>query len=79
MVGSWRGDVCVSADGFDNTYFIRHDLSEMPREKLPITMLTDSESLFRDITSSSSITSEKRPMADCAQRSSHIRMGTSLM
>lgn len=52
------------ADGFDQAYVIRHDLSKMLRKKLPLTILTDSKSLFQFITSSLTVTSEKRLMVD---------------
>lgn len=52
------------ADSFDQAYSLRHDLRQMLGIELPLMMLTDSDSLFKVITSSSSVTSEKRLMID---------------
>ena len=53
------------ADGFDAGYAIRHDLERMTRRKIPISMFTDSLSLF-DVVTKATITTERRLMIDIA-------------
>ena len=53
------------ADGFDAGYSIRHDLARMIGRKIPISMFTDSLSLF-DVVTKATITAERRLMIDIA-------------
>lgn len=50
-------------DGFYAAYMLRFDLEKILGCRIPLTMLTDSESLFRVIIKSS-ITTEKKLMVD---------------
>ena len=51
------------ADAFDMTYAIKRDIELMTNQPIPISMLTDSLSLF-DVITKSTITTEKRLMID---------------
>lgn len=57
------GETYAFADGFDAAYMLRYDLERMLMRRIPMTMLTDSESLFRVIIKAS-VTTEKRLMID---------------
>lgn len=43
------GETYYFADGFDVAFMVRHYLEKMTHELVPLTMLTDSESLFKVI------------------------------
>ena len=59
------------ADSFHVAYMLKHDLQSIMKRHIPLTMLTDSKSLFNVITKCSS-TSEKRLMIDiCALREAY--------
>lgn len=47
------------ADGFDTAYILKYDLEDILPIRIHMTILTDSESLFRVIINSS-VTTEKR-------------------
>jgi hypothetical protein len=51
------------ADAFDMAMIIRHDLRNLLHRNVPITILTDSLSLF-DVISKSTITAERRLLID---------------
>ena len=57
------GETYAFADGFDFAYLMRHDLQRMLKRKIPLTMITDSEQLFKVIIKSTT-TTEKRLMID---------------
>jgi Reverse transcriptase (RNA-dependent DNA polymerase) len=57
------GEVYAFADAFDFAFTLKHDLQVMLRQAVPLTILTDSKSLFDVITKSSTI-SERRLMID---------------
>jgi hypothetical protein len=59
------GEVMAFADAFDMSIIIRHDLANILNRKLPISILTDSLSLF-DVISKSTITAERRLLIDLA-------------
>ena len=56
-------DVYAFAEAYDYTYKLRVDLERILKRKVPLTMLTDSKSLFEVITECSH-TAEKRLMID---------------
>lgn len=51
------------ADAFDVAYSLKHDMQRIMRKRVPITIFTDSLSLF-DVTSKATTTLEKRLMID---------------
>lgn len=55
------GETYAFADCFDMTFMIRYDMERATNVKIPLTILTDSESLFKVIVKSST-TTEKRFM-----------------
>ena len=57
------GEVYAFADAFDFAFTLKHDLQVMLCQKIPLTILTDSNSLF-DVITKSSTTSERRLMID---------------
>jgi hypothetical protein len=59
------GEVLAFADAFDYAFTLRHDLEHMLGRSIPLSMLTDSKSLF-DVISKSSTTLERRLMIDIA-------------
>ena len=56
-------EVLAFADGFDFAFLLRHDLRGIMKQKLPLAMFTDSDSLFKTIVKSTT-TTEKRLMID---------------
>lgn len=44
-----RGETYALSEGFDVAYMLWHDLQLMIGRRIPLTMLTDSESLFKVI------------------------------
>lgn len=67
------GETYAFADGFDFGFTLRHDLQRITGRKIPITMLTDSQSLFNVIVKASS-TTERRLMIDIrATREAYMR------
>jgi hypothetical protein len=59
------GEILAFADAFDCAYTLRKDIEQMLGRKVPLSLLTDSKSLFDIITNSSS-TLEKRLIIDVA-------------
>jgi hypothetical protein len=59
------------ADAFDMAYALKHDMDMIIKQKVPIVILTDSQSLF-EVIPRASITAEKRMMIDLCQAS--VRM-----
>lgn len=57
------GETHAFADAFDASYAIRHDLQQIMSKKIPLRIVTDSDSLFKVITKSSNMM-EKRLMID---------------
>ena len=57
------GEVYAFAEGFDTVFAIKHALEKLYRQKIPITMLTDSKQMF-DVITKASFTSEKRLLID---------------
>jgi hypothetical protein len=57
------GEVMAFADAFDMAMIIRHDLQYLLHHNVPITILTDSLSLF-GVTSKSTIIAERRLLID---------------
>ena len=57
------GEVYAFADGFDFAFMLRHDLQEIMGQTIPMSMFTDSESLFKVIVKSTTTTG-KRLMID---------------
>lgn len=57
------GETHAFVDAFDSSFTLRHDLSEIVNSTIPLSLITDSESLFKVIVQSSTIT-EKRLMID---------------
>ena len=53
------------SDGFDQAYTLRRDIEQLIGKRIPITMLTDFQSLF-DIITKSSYSAEKRIVIDIA-------------
>lgn len=53
----------MMAEYFDATYIVTNDLEHMLTVKIPITLLTDSESLFKIIVSFTTTTTKKRLMS----------------
>ena len=53
------------SEGFDQAFALQHDIKQMSGKRIPITMLTDSQSLF-DIITKSSYATEKRILIDIA-------------
>lgn len=67
------GETYAFADGFDFAFTLRHDIENILGRKLSITMLTDSESLFKVIIKAST-TTERRLMIDIrATREAYVR------
>lgn len=57
------GETYAFADGCNFVYFMRHDLKRVIGRKLPLTMITESEQLFKAIIKSTT-TTEKILMID---------------
>ncbi len=57
------GEVYAFADAFDRAYIIKREFQNMLGKSIPLTMFTDSKSLF-DVITKCSITTEKRLMID---------------
>ena len=53
------------ADGFDVAYSMRHDIERMTGKKIPLSVFTDSLSLF-DVITKATLTAERRLMIDVA-------------
>lgn len=53
------------ADGFDAAYAIRHDVERMTGKRVPLSVFTDSLSLF-DVITKATLTAERRLMIDIA-------------
>lgn len=56
-------EIYTFVDAFGFAYLLRHDLEDMLKGKLPLTILTDSEILFKKIFNAT-ITTEKRLLID---------------
>lgn len=54
------------ADGFDAAYAIRHDVEKMTGKRIPLSVYTDSLSLF-DVITKATLTAERRLMIDVAK------------
>lgn len=59
------GEVYAFANAFDEAFIIKHDLERVYKQRVPLTMLTDSKQLF-DVITRASHTTEKRLMIDIA-------------
>jgi hypothetical protein len=59
------GEMMAFAEGFDRAFTVHHELSAMLSQRIPISMLTDSEGLF-DVLVKSLSTQERRLMIDIA-------------
>lgn len=57
------GEAYAFANGFDFSFTLRHDLERMIAQNIPLTMYTDSDSLFKVIKKSTT-TTERRLMID---------------
>ena len=57
------GETYAFVDGFDMAYTLRHDLRNIISKDIPLTLVTDSESLFKVIVKSTT-TTERRLMID---------------
>lgn len=53
------------ADGFDAAYALRHDIERMTGKRIPLSVFTDSLSLF-DVITKATLTAERRLMIDVA-------------
>lgn len=56
-------EVYAFAEGFDNAYMIRHDLKQLLQRPIPLSMFTNSKSLF-DVLVKNSYTTERRLIID---------------
>jgi Reverse transcriptase (RNA-dependent DNA polymerase) len=71
------GEIHAFADAFDCAFTLKHDLEGLLCQKVPVTILTDSRSLF-DVITRNSATSERRLMIDVsATRQAYERHETS--
>lgn len=57
------GETHAFADSFDAAYAIRYDIQKMVKQNVPLSMVTDSDSLFKVVVQSST-TTERRLMID---------------
>jgi hypothetical protein len=62
---STAGETLAFAETFDAAFILRHDLSRMLGQHIPVLMLTDSESLFKTLTRAR-YTTERRLLVDIA-------------
>ena len=62
---SMAAEALAFADGFYNSFIIKHDLQRIMGRELPLLMLTDSK-IFFDMLTRKKYTTEKRIMADIA-------------
>lgn len=59
------GETYAFAEGFDCVFALKHQLEKIHRQRIPVTMLTDSKQIF-DVITKASLTAEKRLMIDIA-------------